>query len=335
MRCEGRWDGATALERCLHKDSWSGASPSVRSRQQYPRPHAAFEREHQPRVAARLPKRMLPRGNPTFGAASQNRPDPTCIELTAVRDLDSGGAVAGHTAGVAGSKRRVAARLRKAAWQPRRVGALAFTVSLAAGVAVRGSAAETVAAGCPVADLDYDIVAHVVIRNTAFGAANGEYTLGSGTMRLRVRGREEQGSVSLMFFELVNHLTVVVRAPVMSGQIVTLSRTTVSHDAPEGSAQGTISGGVITWTTNVAGYRSDGTIECTGSACGRFGAPAKGVSPLHEARPTMMFNSFTFSADGSTFTMPYALLSKSESPRQTTYLALSGRRVRRTCVATP
>ena len=33
------------------------------------------------------------------------------------------------------------------------------------------------------------------------------------------------------------------------------------------------------------------------------------------------------------FTMPYALLSKSESPRQTTYLALSGRRVRRTCVA--
>jgi hypothetical protein len=187
------------------------------------------------------------------------------------------------------------------------------------------------AAACTESDTDYAIVAHVLVRNTAFGAANGEYLLGSGTLRLRVEGAGDSQRVTLRSFDLANHLTVVVRAAVVSGQIVTTAHTTVSHDASGNSAVGTQRGPVITWATPVSGYRSDGTMECSGSACGKFGGPPKGVSPFHDAPPAVTFTPFTFSADRSTFTMPYTLLSKADSPRQTTYLSIAGRLVHRTC----
>jgi hypothetical protein len=218
-----------------------------------------------------------------------------------------------------------------ARWRGRVVVALA-SLGLATTL-VAHSASGSNEPACAATDSDYAVVAHVVVRNTAFGAANGEYLLGSGTMRLHAEGGRDPWRVTLTAFELLNHLTVAVRAAVVSGQIVTLSRTSVTHDASGSSAQGSLRGGVLTWTTPVTGYRSDGTMECSGSMCGKFGAPPKGASPFHDVPPTVAFNPFTFSADGGTFTMPYALLSKADSPRQTTYLSLAGRLVRRVCTS--
>jgi hypothetical protein len=131
----------------------------------------------------------------------------------------------------------------------------------------------------------------------------------------------------------VNHLTVQAKVATISTTVVTSSRTSTAADACRGSAQGTLHDATLTWNSKVSGYHSDGTLECSGAMCGRFGAPPTGTSPFHDAPAAMTFNPFTFSVDGSTFTMPYTLVSKSSSPRQTTYMALSGRRVAQSCGA--
>jgi hypothetical protein len=186
---------------------------------------------------------------------------------------------------------------------------------------------------CPVADVEYNVVANVVIRNTALGAANGVYSLGSGKMTLRIAKQAGPSTVRLMSYELMNRLTIEAKVAMLSTRVVTLAHTSVAHDACNGSAQGTLHDGTVTWNTKVAGYHSDGTMECTGSMCGGFGAPPRGISPFHDAPPAIYFSPFTFSSDGSTFTMPYTFASKSDSPRQTTYLALSGRRVKQFCAS--
>ena len=180
---------------------------------------------------------------------------------------------------------------------------------------------------CGVSDVEYDVVANVAVRNTILGTANGVYPLGSGKLTLRI----DHEAVQLMSYELANRLTVQARIGVVSATVVTASHTSTARDPCLGSAQGTLRANTLTWSSSVAGYRSDGTEDCSGAMCGRFGAPSSGTSPFHDASVAVTFNPFTFSPDGSTFTMPYALVSKSSSPRQTTYIALSGRRVKKSC----
>jgi hypothetical protein len=134
----------------------------------------------------------------------------------------------------------------------------------------------------------------------------------------------------MMSYELANRLTVEAKVAMLSTKVVTESQT-AAKNACEGSAQGTLHDGTLTWNTNVTGYHSDGTMECSGSMCGKFGAPPRGTSPLHETPAAIHFKPFTFSPDRSTFTMGYTLVSKSDAPKQTTYLALSGRRVKQAC----
>jgi hypothetical protein len=53
---------------------------------------------------------------------------------------------------------------------------------------------------------------------------------------------------------------------------------------------------------------------------------------MHIAPHAVPFNAFEFAADRKTFTMAATLISKADSPKQSSYIALSGREVRRTCV---
>jgi hypothetical protein len=82
----------------------------------------------------------------------------------------------------------------------------------------------------------------------------------------------------------------------------------------------------------VSGYRYDGTMFCEGSLCGKFSAPPPGQSELHVGPNLVDFQPFAFSEDMKTFTMPYALVSKTESPKQTAFVTLAGRQVRKACV---
>jgi hypothetical protein len=218
------------------------------------------------------------------------------------------------------------------------IGRFIAAVATATCAAVALSTAEPAAAAdesaCSVHDVEYSVVANIVVRDTPFGAADGVYSLGSGRLKLRLEEPAGDGPVRMMSYDVVNHLTVEAKVAMLSTKVVTESRTAAARNACEGTAQGVLHDGVLTWTTNVAGYHSDGTMECSGSMCGKFGSPPKGTSPLHEVR-IIRFKPFTFSPDRATFTMPYTLASKSDSPKQTTYLSLSGRRVKESCVTAP
>jgi hypothetical protein len=207
--------------------------------------------------------------------------------------------------------------------------ALGSICCVVASLARSSDAAEPTA--CADYDTEYVVVAHVVVRNTVLGAANGTYPLGVGRMKLGVSQHDGIVTVKLVSYETDNRLSLVANIGPLGATFLTASRTTVTPNACDGSAHGTLRGPTLTWISVVAGYRSDGTTACAGAMCGKFGSPPRGTSPFHETSPAMKFSDFTFSVDGETFTMPYTLLSKSESPRQTTYLSLAGRRVNQSC----
>jgi hypothetical protein len=184
---------------------------------------------------------------------------------------------------------------------------------------------------CRVFDDEYRVVESVLVKDTLFGAADGVYPLGSGTLRLRMEAQAGQQAVKLMSYEFASRLTVESKIPVFSATVVTESRASAGLGSAQGSADGTLRDGTLTWATPITGYHSEGSIACSGMMCGRFGAPPRGMSPIPDSPATVRFDPFRFSADGATFTMPYALVSRSTSPRQSTYMAMSGRRVRRSC----
>jgi len=186
---------------------------------------------------------------------------------------------------------------------------------------------------CSVSDVDYAVAGNLLLRDTQFGAANGVYPLGAGKVRLRFETEADGRSreARLMSYDLESQFTVKASFALWSTKVVTRSHTSVA-DTCDGAARGTVRHGDVVWDTKVDGYHSDGTLHCEGNVCGNFGAPPAGSSPLHEPPVAVTFKPFHFSPDGRTFSMDYAQVSHSDSPRQTAYLALAGREVKRSCV---
>ena len=208
------------------------------------------------------------------------------------------------------------------------------TVAVTAALAVGASTTQVADAeeGCSVSDVDYAVVGNLLVRDTQFGAGNGTYPLGAGKVRLRLEhgANGAPGEAKLMSYELDNHLTVKASFALWSTKVVTDSRTTVAS-ACDGAAKGTLQDNDVIWNTQVGGYHSDGTMSCEGNVCGKFGAPPPGSSPIHES-DAVTFKPFHFSPDGRTFAMDYTKVSHTDSPAQTSFVSLSGREVKRTCV---
>jgi hypothetical protein len=188
---------------------------------------------------------------------------------------------------------------------------------------------------CAVSDVDYALTASVMLRGTPLGAADGVHPLGSGTMRLRFDRGDEVPTAKLMRYTVDNRMTVVTTVAWIKTTVTAESRTGTQPLPCEGSAQGTLSGSRLVWEGPVRGYGSDGTITCDGSMCGSFGAPPKGASSLRDHPADLRFGAFVFSADGSTFTMPYTQVPTTTSGSQKTFLALSGRRIGHSCMPSP
>jgi hypothetical protein len=184
---------------------------------------------------------------------------------------------------------------------------------------------------CSAVDVDYAITTSLQLRDTRLGAADGVYPSGTGTLRLRVEGRPDAASreVKLLSFDARGRFEVVAHSLFWTTHVVTDARTTVRPDLSSALAHGMLRGAVLRWASPVSGYRSDGTLVCEGSMCGSFGAPAPGTTPLHDGPHEVAFNPFVFSRDGRTFTMAFALVSR--TPAQTSYLAVSGRETGRRC----
>jgi hypothetical protein len=212
--------------------------------------------------------------------------------------------------------------------------ASASVAAIAVSASPSGRSAPPEGQGCAAWDVTYAVSGKLEISDTPNGAGDGIYAIGPGKV---VLNDARSGRVTMVSLDLPERFGVTAKIAFWTTYVDTNANARATPAAGAGEcghvAEGAMQGATVAWTTKVRGLRTDGTIECKGSLCGRFGAPPKGVSPLHVGPNNVQFQPFEFGPDGKTFTMSSAFLSTTDQPKQTAHLALSGREVSRTCAA--
>jgi hypothetical protein len=187
--------------------------------------------------------------------------------------------------------------------------------------------------GCVAWDVTYAVSGNLQLRDTPSGAGDGTYAIGPGKVVLRYDARA--GRVTMLSFDLPERFGIVANKLFWTAHLDTDAAARAAPAAGAGQcghvAEGTMQGRTVVWATRVRALRTDGVVDCKGSLCGSFGAPPKGTSPIHIGPDDVQLQPFEFGPDGKTFTMSSSFVSKTEAPRQASYLAMSGREVRRTC----
>jgi hypothetical protein len=181
---------------------------------------------------------------------------------------------------------------------------------------------------CSLWEVTYSITATLRVTETLMGAGDGIHTIGPGSMVLRV---DDRGRATLTGFELREYFAISPKALVWNATVVTDATMRATPDASGVAGGGTLANDALWWEGPIQGYRADGVLICDGSLCGKFGAPPAGRSEMHLPPAPVHFQPLRFTDGGTTFQMPYTLVSHSESPRERTYLALTGREANRTC----
>jgi hypothetical protein len=215
-------------------------------------------------------------------------------------------------------------------------GAISFSLLAGAASTLSGSArGDDAPAACGAFDVEYALAANVQLSDTTMGAGDGIHPIGPGRVLLRVesQGGQLAGHVRMLVYEMKDYFTIVAKALFWGTRVTNDTRTVATPDAAGTIASGTLTGRTLKWDTVLNGMHSDGTVTCDGSLCGKFGAPPAGQSPVHTTPVPVTFQSFEFDADKKTFTMGLSVVSRFESPRQTSRIALAGREVKRTCTA--
>jgi hypothetical protein len=221
----------------------------------------------------------------------------------------------------------------------RSVAALAPLAPFALGAAFvlsgRGAAAQATApqpTGCASWDVEYALVGNLELTDTPMGQGDGVYPIGPGTLVVRFDDHEGEpgGAAKMVAYEMRQRFTVASKTLFWKTRI-TNDAVTRGNLERCGATEGMFHGPVLDWATPVRSFRTDGTLTCEGSFCGSFGAPPPGQSPMHLGPNAVDFKPFRFGADRKTFTMASTFVARTESPKQTAHLALSGREVRRTC----
>ncbi len=186
---------------------------------------------------------------------------------------------------------------------------------------------------CDRYETEYALAANFKLADTFLGAGDGVFPTGPGKVVLRWnRAVPDRVSVEMVSYELRQPFTMSTSALVWSAKLFS---DTTARGTPDGRgiiATGTLQGRSSRWEGPLNGYRVDGTVRCEGSLCGRFGAPAPGTSDVHIPPSAVSFQPFALSPDGKTFTMAYVVVSRADSPKQTTLISLAGREVRRSCL---
>ncbi len=190
------------------------------------------------------------------------------------------------------------------------------------------SAANDATTRCAANDVEYTLAGKLELSDTPFGAGNGVYTIGPGKMVLRYEG----SNVKMLSYTMHSAFTVRTKVLFVSTTITSVTDSKATPNSCGIAAEGTLEGRTIHWRTPVSGYRTDGTVTCSGF-CGQFGAPPSGRSPIHIGPAPQRFSDFRLGEDGKTFTMPKTAGAKTESPKQTSAVTTAGREIRRTCAA--
>jgi hypothetical protein len=214
------------------------------------------------------------------------------------------------------------------------VGALAGALAVALATSQPSAAhAHDETATCAAWDVEYSLAAKLRLEETTMGEGDGTYAIGPGKVVLRFEDRDGQpgGTVNMLSYAMREYFVVKAKTLFWTTTATTDTRTGVTPDTCSSAAEGTLVDHTVRWNSSVRGYHTDGTVTCDGSLCGKFGAPPQGPSPLHIGPGAVTFKPFELSPDMKTFTMSAALVSKTSSPKQTSYLTLAGRETKRTC----
>ena len=190
-------------------------------------------------------------------------------------------------------------------------------------------------AACGAWDLEYGLSGNLELSDTPLGQGDGIYPVGPGSIVLRtddVAGKPG-GRVRVMSYEMHEVFKVVAKT-LFWATTVNTNTTTRAVGEPCAASEGELVGTALRWNRPLPDVRTDGTLLCDGSFCGKFGAPPAGPSEIHLPAHPSSFKTFQFSADMRTFTMASTFVSKTDAPKQTAHIALSGRELRRSCVPT-
>ncbi len=196
------------------------------------------------------------------------------------------------------------------------------------------AAAEPASDSCDAWQMEYKLSGRLRLDDTPMGAGDGIYNIGPGKLALRFDNRsgEPGGRVQMLSYEMHDHFVVVSKVIFWKTTVTTDTHTSVATNACGVAARGVLSGRTVGWSSKVTGYRTDGTLDCDGSMCGKFGAPPPGKSQLHLGPSDVQFKPLKLSKDGKTFTMAETFVSRSDMPKQSAYIALAGREISRKCV---
>jgi hypothetical protein len=183
-------------------------------------------------------------------------------------------------------------------------------------------------------EVEYTLAANLKLTDTPMGEGNGVYGIGPGKVVLRYdEAPGRPGGVQMLEYKMREYFTIHSKTLFWTTTVVTDTRTSAMPDACSIAADGTLDNRrVLRWRTPIRGYHTDGTLTCTGSLCGKFGAPPEGQSPFHVAPHAVGFKPFVFGPDMTTFTMETTHVSQTTMPKQSAEIALSAREVRRACV---
>lgn len=187
--------------------------------------------------------------------------------------------------------------------------------------------------------IEYALNATLTLTDTPMGEGDGNYNIGPGKVVLRYEDRngEPVGNVQMISYNMREAFTIQSKTLFWKTTVVTNTNTAATPDACAIAAQGTLDPGTrnVRWRTPVRGYRTDGTITCSGSMCGKFGAPPPNETQLHIGPNNVQFSPFVFGPDMKTFTMASTHVSKTSMPKQSAAVSLAGRETKRACVPVP
>ena len=196
------------------------------------------------------------------------------------------------------------------------------------------AAADDPTPACNTWEVEYTLAAQVELSDTAMGAGDGVHTIGPGTLVLHfdnVNGAPG-GAAKLMTYDMTDQFTVVAKVMGVGTSVVNDTHTKTTPNICGVSAQGTLDGRTLKWSTLWNGIHTDGHLTCTGSMCGRFGAPPAGQSEVHTPAHPAVFKSFDYAADMKMFHMDYSVTAKSTNPSQTSKITFTGRETKRSCI---
>ncbi len=188
---------------------------------------------------------------------------------------------------------------------------------------------------CNAWEVEYTLAAQVQLSDTMMGAGDGVHTIGPGRAVLQFDNVNNApgGNVKLTTYEMTDQFTVNASVLGVGTSVTNDTKTTTTPNVCGVSAQGALGGDrFVRWSTLWNGMHTDGHVNCSGSMCGRFGAPPTGRSEVHQPAHPVSFKPFEYAADMKTFHMDYSVTAKSTSPSQTSRITFNGRETKRSCI---